>query len=525
MVSVRKFAQNITATWIGLAVHLVVTFALTPFILRELGETKFGIWTIATGLTGYYGLLDTGFRAGLTQFLARYLALSDFDSLNRTASTGFFVLSGLGVFLLLPTSLLVGYFAPNVFHFATDNQREAQWAISIMGISVAVQFVFFLFSAVLTATQRFDISNGIAIVSRLATAAATVFALLKGTGLVGLSVVTVVGTIVDYTLRWRSAYLVLPELKLKWGWVNRKSFREFAGFGVWNVLIVASRQIINYTDTLLIGFFLPMSAVTRYGLAASVGNYFGTVMSPVSSLFFPEMSRLDACHDAKATRGLILGGARFLAMAAMFGGLIIWFLCDNFFELWIGSEFTVPGGQATVQDICRLLVLAHLVTFGNGMLRQFLMGSQRVRLMALVMAFEAVLNLVLSVALIRGFGLYGVAAATAIGALVFQGLALAWIALPRAGLSSSQYVLTGWLRPVLVSSILALWLWFTDSFYPATSWAILSIQTGIAAAVGLLAILALGVNRTERARFLYGPLGKLRRRITESRTKAPNTCR
>jgi len=78
---------------------------------------------------------------------------------------------------------------------------------------------------------------------------------------------------------------------------------------------------------------------------------------------------------------------------------------------------------------------------------------------------------------------------------------------------------------VLVSSILALWLWFTDSFYPATSWAILSIQTGIAAAVGLLAILALGVNRTERARFLYGPLGKLRRRITESRTKAPNTCR
>ena len=51
-----------------------ITLLLTPFVLRELGTGRYGIWILTSSIIGYYGFLDLGFRAGVTQYLTRYLA-------------------------------------------------------------------------------------------------------------------------------------------------------------------------------------------------------------------------------------------------------------------------------------------------------------------------------------------------------------------------------------------------------------------------------------------------------------------
>ena len=54
----KIIARNVTANWLGFAVHAAVTFFLTPFVLAELGEVRYGLWCLVIGLTGYYGLFD-----------------------------------------------------------------------------------------------------------------------------------------------------------------------------------------------------------------------------------------------------------------------------------------------------------------------------------------------------------------------------------------------------------------------------------------------------------------------------------
>src|SRR5438552_12736758 len=78
------------------AVHVVLAFFMTPFVLRSLGDGRYGVWAVMTGLTGYYGLLDLGLRGGMTQHLARSLGLRDFDRFNRDASTGLAALTVCG---------------------------------------------------------------------------------------------------------------------------------------------------------------------------------------------------------------------------------------------------------------------------------------------------------------------------------------------------------------------------------------------------------------------------------------------
>ena len=92
MTTTRILGRNILTNWTGFAVHVMVTLAMTPFIINSLGATVYGIWALINGITGYYGLFDLGIRAGLTQYIARYLARGELDNVNATASTGFVVL-------------------------------------------------------------------------------------------------------------------------------------------------------------------------------------------------------------------------------------------------------------------------------------------------------------------------------------------------------------------------------------------------------------------------------------------------
>ena len=52
---------------------------------------------------------------------------------------------------------------------------------------------------------------------------------------------------------------------------------------------------------------------------------------------------------------------------------------------------------------------------------QVLLGTRKVKLLALLFAAEGVSNLVISLALVRSYGLVGVAMGTLIPAVIFQG--------------------------------------------------------------------------------------------------------
>ena len=227
------------SNWIGFAVHAGVAFFLTPFVLHSLGGARYGIWALVFGLTGYYGLLDLGFRSGITQYMTRYLAKGDFEQVNRTASTAFVALACCGGVVAL-ASCILSWIVPHVFTLPGDALREARWCIIVVGCSAALQFLFFPFSAVFTATQRYDLSNVIGISTRIAAAVATYGAMKLGYGLVGLSVVNATGDIVGYLLRRWLAYRLLPQLAISVRFAAWESLWPMMTFGVWGTLMAGA---------------------------------------------------------------------------------------------------------------------------------------------------------------------------------------------------------------------------------------------------------------------------------------------
>jgi len=127
----RTIIRNVVSNWVGYAVAAVTSFLLTPYVIHSLGQARYGVWMLASSLIGYYGLLDLGFRAGVNQYLTRYLAVGDTQNMNRTASTGFAALALCGS-LIAVCSLLLAGLAPILFHIPQELVPEVRLVILIM---------------------------------------------------------------------------------------------------------------------------------------------------------------------------------------------------------------------------------------------------------------------------------------------------------------------------------------------------------------------------------------------------------
>lgn len=65
-----KIVRNTVFNTIGRFWGLLITFALTPYIIGHVGLNLYGLWAIATSLTGYFGLLDFGIKDSYTKYIS-----------------------------------------------------------------------------------------------------------------------------------------------------------------------------------------------------------------------------------------------------------------------------------------------------------------------------------------------------------------------------------------------------------------------------------------------------------------------
>lgn len=505
----RILLRNIISNWSGYAVQAAVMFFLTPFVLHSLGGARYGIWSLVVSLTGYYGLLDLGFRSGMAQYMTRHLAKRDFKRLNRVASTGLVAfLAGGGLVVL--ASITIACIAPFVFNIPTNLVVETRWCILVTGISVGLQFPCYPFCAVFTATQRYDLTSAIGISTRLVTAAATFVALELGYGLVGLSVVNAVGVSAGYAVRWRLAYRVLPELVVLPALASIKGLAPIASFSAWSFIVRGGSQLKAYSSALIIGIFMPIEALAPYALAVAVVKYFENSSASIGHVFYPMATHLDTQGNLSRLRQLYLAGSKFLLLLAISGSTIGFVWSDDFYRLWVDEEYAHMGDFAPVAVLFCLLIVAAAFTAGQRVGYQVLLGTRRVRQLALLIGAEAILGLALSIWLVRSRGLVGVALGTLIPAVLFQGVIHPLCVCRLLGISAKAYFGHVWARPLLLCLALATLLPFIrQGMPPPDSWGGLSLA-GLFAALGAsVLIFLLGLCADERHRFVMQPIRRL----------------
>jgi O-antigen/teichoic acid export membrane protein len=412
------FARNISMDYFALGLEMAVGVVMLPFNIAHLGQSAYGLWVLAASITAYFSMLDLGYGVAQVKFAAQYRARRDHRGLNEIVSTLFFFFTLVGL-AAMAVGALLAFNLERLFNVTPDQADVGRKVLLIITAYVAVGFPFSVFGGIVNGFQRHFMNGSIAIATTIIVAVANVAVLLAGYGLVELVVTTTSIRLLAYIGYRLNAYRAFPALKVRLRYVKLARLREVTGFSVFILLIDIANKINYSTDTIVIGAFMGTVAIAVWAVAGRLITTVQNTTSQLSGSLFPIIVDYATVDDGERLRRVFVQGTRItLAMVLpMAAGLVM--LADPLVQAWVGPNF-----QGSV-PIIYVLAAAITVRVAAAPASMLLKGAERHRLVAYVNMVMAVANLILSILLVRWYGLMGVAYGTLIpvvlgaGAVIF----------------------------------------------------------------------------------------------------------
>ena len=402
-----QILKNVGSSWFSLGVNVVSGIFLSPFILHHLGDEAFGLWILIFSVTGYYGLFDLGIRSSIVRYVAKYSATEEYDELNRLVNTAMFSYSGIGVVAMLIT-LIATYYVNSIFKIPPEFVGTARWLLLMVGASVSLGFPLGVFSGILEGLQRFYALNFTNITSTILRALLIVVALRRGGGLLSVALVTVAFPLINGLV---NAAVASRHLRLQIGpqYVNRRSMRLIAGYSGMTFLIIVAGKLRFKTDAMVIGTFVSAAAITYFTIGSRLVDYSSEVVSSLAQIFIPMSSQSQAKGDVDGLRKIFVVGNRACAFIIFPITAVMTVLGKSVIEAWMGTKYVAAGYPV-------LLVLLYPTTLmlAQSASGRTLWGMAKHRTWAWVVLAEGISNLILSIILVRPYGILGDAIGTAI---------------------------------------------------------------------------------------------------------------
>ena len=442
-IGLRRIARGAVWNWTQLVVTGAIGFFLSPFVVNHLGATTYGVWALVSSVVAYMVLLDLGIRGAVVRFVSADHSRGLHADASSIVSAALWFRLWLAVVVLLG-GLTLSLAATALFHLPPALHAPARIAILLSTATVALSLTAGVFSGVLHALLRFDLIAIAGVALSALTAAGFVVLLRGGHGIVAMACWQLVVGSLNAVFLYRSTARVYPQLRILLRPPGRALVRQFGGYSLFLFISAVASQVIYYSDNVVIGAALPISAVTLYALGFAPTQYLRQIISSLAVTFLPAASDLAAHNDYEQLRRLLIQGTRVMMAVALPIEVALFIRGKTFISLWMGPQYRDVSGH-----VLQVLVISWFFIAGDSCAGNIVYGLAKHKAFAIGTIAEAIANLSLSIFLVRRMGVVGVAWGTTLAGFILN--ALIW---PRyiarlLHIPLHQYLLQSWLRPAV----------------------------------------------------------------------------
>jgi len=299
--------------------------------------------------------------------------------------------------------------------------------------------------------------------------------LSHGYGVLAVGVVTLATTVAGSLIYAGVVHRIYPQLRIRWASVDRAMFRQLAGFGLVAFAIGIAAMLRFQADALVIGAFLSVQAVAHFSIASKLIFYVSDVVQAMAWVFTPVFSHLDAKRDVRRLGQALVKANRYSSFVAFPLTAFVAVAGQSLISVWVGSRYV------SSYPVLLVLLLPTSLYLAQAGSPKLLYGMARHSVLAVVFLLEGVANLVLSIALVRWYGLLGVALGTAIPMAITSLFVLPLYVCRLLGLRLSAYLWDVHGQPLLLSLPLALFLWHVDGWLQPSDYRTLVAELALGA--------------------------------------------
>lgn len=414
---VNQLKTGVILSYVSMFLSNIIAIVYTPIMLRILGRSEYGLYTLVNSVVGYLGLLSFGFDSTYVRYFSVYKARGDNETTAKLNGMFLTVFSAIAAITVIAGSVLVAN-TQNIFgaKLSADEIGKAKILMAILVFNMALSFPFTVFKANITANERYLFQKLINIGKTFISPFVTLPLLLMGYGSVGMVMVT---TVLNIIVEVSNLVYCFKKLNIKF------SFRGF-DFGMMKEISVFSFYIfiniivdqINWSvDKFLLGMYKGTVAVAVYGIASQLNTYYLSFSTSISGVFIPKINRMTAnIYDHEALLDLFtrVGRIQFFVLSLILSGII--FFGKPFICMWAGADYA--DSYAITLILVIPVTISLVQTVGIEIQRAVNMHKFRAYLYLGI----AVANVFLSIPLCQLYGGIGCAAGTAAALIIGNGI-------------------------------------------------------------------------------------------------------
>jgi O-antigen/teichoic acid export membrane protein len=482
--------QNVSVNYLVTGAELLIGVFMLPFNVAYLGQSAYGLWILVASVTVYFSVFDMGYGMAQVRSAAKYRATGDTAALNETTSTIFFIFSVIGL-VTFAIATAIAFNLDRVFPLTPAQAQTGRMVLLFISAYVALGFPVSVFGAIVNGFQRQYLNGVVAFITALTVAAVNVIVLLSGYGLVELVAATTSVRILSYVAYTLNAYRVFPALRIRLKYFSRERLREVTGLSVFFLIIDIANKLNYSTDTIVIGAFLGTSFVAIWAVAQRLIEIVQRITDQLNAVLFPVVVDSSTVQQRDRLQKILVQGTRLSLAMVVPIATVLGLTARPLIMIWVGPAF------AESVNVIYILSIVVALRVGNATSAVILKGADRHKFLAFSNVSMAAGNLILSVVLVRVYGLIGVAIGTLVPVIVIATLVVFPAACRRVGLG----VFTVFHKSVWPATwpaiIMAGFVLLTRGGIEG-SWSLMVLQALTSAAIYAGLFLVFAINRDER---------------------------
>lgn len=407
-----KAKKNILASLLIKGGNIAIGFMLVPMTIHYLDETKYGIWLTLSSIIGWFSLADIGLGNGLRNKFAASLAKGEYELAKIYVSTTYAIVSAIigAIYILFAiASQFIDWSV--VLNTPPEMAAELKSVVMVVFSFFCLRFIFQLIGKILIADQRPAINNSFNFIGNCL-ALIVIYILTQTTqgsllyisiALSAMPVIVLLGASIILFLGDYKAYR--PSVKH----VKREYFDSLASLGGKFFLIQIASMVLFTTDNMIITQILGPDQVTSYNIVYKYFHLipvaFGIIVTPFWSAITEAYTKKEFDWIKNVINKSMKVWAGFVVLM-----IIMIFLANDFYLLWIGKDLNIPRSLTVVMGI-----YTAMLTF-NSIFVMFINGVGKLRLQIYTAIFSISANIPLSYlfAIPMEMGLAGVILATCV---------------------------------------------------------------------------------------------------------------
>lgn len=353
---------GVILSYIGMVVNVIIKFLYTPFLLMALGQSDYGLFSLASSIVGYLAILDLGFGSAVTRYTVKYKSDNDSIKLYKLYSTVSLLYIIIGITALI-ICLVLASLTTQLFGntMNTEEVSKLKMMLILCGVNLLFTFPLQISSSVLSAYEKFVFKNLVNLVKYIACPFTMVLLIyLVHIGAVGaIWVVTIfnfMAFFVMYLYSWKRL-----DFKISIAYIDFNLIKPLFNLSASMFMLMIFEQLQFNSGQFILGMTQGAEVVAVWGIAMVFVLNFRSISTSITNVYMPTFFNLTFLEKWEDIQSYAIRMSRLQSyvLILLLANFIIW--GKEFVFLWAGNKYSDAFDAASI--IMVPLTLALLFDF------------------------------------------------------------------------------------------------------------------------------------------------------------------